>query len=280
MTHRFRRARRPIRLWLGGGTALATILMSGLASAQETRFFLRNGSAVCGTVLGEQGINTAVQTSNGTQVIVRRDQIARRLVEACDTPVATAPAGARPVTTTAPAADPQSLAYDLHFSGSTSMGERMVPDLVDMFLASNQYRKKGWAPGAAPNERVQEGRSDAGRTLRVLIATTGSQGAMSSLTEFRADIAMNVRRPNAAEAAAFRTAYGLEANAAPREYVVSLDGLAVIVHPENKVRMLSLDQLRDIYAGTITNWSQVGGDNLAIRLVARESASAAWELFN
>lgn len=61
---------------------------------------------------------------------------------------------------------------------------------------------------------------------------------------------------------------------------MALDGLAVIVHPDNKVRQLSLEQLRDIYAGAITNWSEVGGDNLGIRLVARESASVAWALFN
>lgn len=61
---------------------------------------------------------------------------------------------------------------------------------------------------------------------------------------------------------------------------MALDGLAVIVHPENAVRQLSMDQLRDIYAGAITNWSEVGGANLPIRFVARESASAAWGLFN
>lgn len=111
--------------------------------------------------------------------------------------------------------DGQSAAYNLRFGGSTMMGERMVPDLVDIFLAGNQLRAKGWAPGATPNERVQEGRGEAGRTVRVLVATSGAQGAMPSLNEFRADIAMNSRQPNAAELAAYRTAYGLEGNATP-----------------------------------------------------------------
>jgi hypothetical protein len=86
------------RHWLGDGGALATLILSGLAAmpaaAQETRFYLRSGTAVCGTVLGEQGSSMTVQTSNGLQVILRRDQIARRQVEACEAPA--------PVTAAAP----------------------------------------------------------------------------------------------------------------------------------------------------------------------------------
>lgn len=180
-------------------------------------------------MLGEQGINTAVQTANGMQIILRRDQIARRQTEACDAPaaasaspavtapVATSPAPNRVVVAAARSEEVQPGAFNLRFGGSTTMGERMVPDLVDIFFASNQLRTKGWAPGAAPNERIQDGRGEAGRTVRVLIATSGGQGAMPSLNEFRADLAMNVRPPNADEVAAYRTAYGLEANATPQE---------------------------------------------------------------
>lgn len=47
------------------------------------------------------------------------------------------------------------------------------------------------------------------------------------------------------------------------------DALVVLVHPSNTVKDLSLDQLRDIYTGRISNWKQVGGADHKILVVAR-----------
>ena len=51
------------------------------------------------------------------------------------------------------------------------------------------------------------------------------------------------------------------------------------MNEENPVKDLSVDQLRDIYAGKITNWSEVGGEDLAIQLVNRDEASGTREAF-
>jgi len=55
--------------------------------------------------------------------------------------------------------------------------------------------------------------------------------------------------------------------------VITKDGLAIIVHPSNPVRSLSLDQLRGIYTGLYNNWSQVGGPDARIHVIAREEGS-------
>ncbi len=60
---------------------------------------------------------------------------------------------------------------------------------------------------------------------------------------------------------------------------IAHDGIAVIVHSSNRVQNLTLDQLRDIYAGRIQNWSEVGGDDLPILLVNRDEASGTREAF-
>jgi len=57
------------------------------------------------------------------------------------------------------------------------------------------------------------------------------------------------------------------------EVVVARDGVAVIVHPANKVESLSLEQVQNIFAGNITNWSIVGGTNHVITVVTREEGS-------
>jgi phosphate transport system substrate-binding protein len=54
---------------------------------------------------------------------------------------------------------------------------------------------------------------------------------------------------------------------------IARDGIAMIIHPENNVTNLTLDQLRDIYSGKINNWAQVGGNNAAILVVNREAGS-------
>lgn len=56
-------------------------------------------------------------------------------------------------------------------------------------------------------------------------------------------------------------------------FPIGLDGIAVVVHPSNDVAGLSLVQLRDIYAGDVLNWMQLGGRDGEILLVSREEGS-------
>ncbi len=50
----------------------------------------------------------------------------------------------------------------------------------------------------------------------------------------------------------------------PKEFLVALDGIAVVVHPKNPVKDLTADQLREIFLGNITNWKSSGGANKPI----------------
>ncbi len=54
---------------------------------------------------------------------------------------------------------------------------------------------------------------------------------------------------------------------------IARDGIAVIVHPSNTIGELTREQIRDIYAGEVTNWSQVGGKDASIAFVTREEGS-------
>lgn len=64
-----------------------------------------------------------------------------------------------------------------------------------------------------------------------------------------------------------------EEKAQLNEIIVAQDGIAVIVHPSNPVNNLTLEQIRKIYTGEITNWEQVGGQNQQINVVTREEGS-------
>ena len=60
---------------------------------------------------------------------------------------------------------------------------------------------------------------------------------------------------------------------------IAFDALAVIVHPSNKVKQLTREQLEDIYTGKIKNWKEVGGDDAKIVAYSRESSSGTYEFF-
>jgi len=63
----------------------------------------------------------------------------------------------------------------------------------------------------------------------------------------------------------------------PVAHVVAFDAIVPVVHPKNKVQNLTVDQLSQIYQGKITNWKEVGGDDLKIVVISRDSSSGTFE---
>ena len=63
------------------------------------------------------------------------------------------------------------------------------------------------------------------------------------------------------------------------EYKIAIDGLAIVVNPSNPVNGLTLQQVKEIFTGAVTNWSEVGGKDAKIVLVSRDTASGTYETF-
>ena len=64
-----------------------------------------------------------------------------------------------------------------------------------------------------------------------------------------------------------------------QETILAIDGIAIIVNPENPVSDLSLETIAKIYTGEITNWSEVGGNDAEIVLIGREAGSGTRDGF-
>jgi phosphate transport system substrate-binding protein len=71
----------------------------------------------------------------------------------------------------------------------------------------------------------------------------------------------------------------VEKGVMPVAHVIALDGVVIIVHPGNPVKELSLDQLKSIYKGEITSWKQVGGPDVKIIKISRDTNSGTYETF-
>jgi phosphate transport system substrate-binding protein len=111
-------------------------------------------------------------------------------------------------------------------------------------------------------------------SVSIAVTGGGSGTGIAALINGTVDIANASRqmKDNEIEAA---QANGIE----PVELTVAIDALAVVVHPDNPVNQLSIDQLADIYTGRITNWQEVGGYDAEIVLLSRETNSGTHVYF-
>jgi phosphate transport system substrate-binding protein len=99
----------------------------------------------------------------------------------------------------------------------------------------------------------------------------GSGEGMKALIDGSTDIANSSREIKSTEVALAKSK-GVE----PKEIAVAIDAIVPIVNPKNRVKDLTIDQLSQIYQGKITNWKEVGGDDLQI-VVSRDSSSGTFE---
>ena len=126
--------------------------------------------------------------------------------------------------------------------GSTSM-EKVIGALGESFMEANKGTTFTYNP-------------------------TGSGSGIQAVSEGRCDIGLSSRALKDDEKAA-----GL------KETTLALDGIAIIVNPQNPVQDLTLEQIAKIFTGEITDWSEVGGDAGTISCIGREAGSGTRDGF-
>lgn len=110
--------------------------------------------------------------------------------------------------------------------------------------------------------------------MDITVKKTGSSDGAAALIDGRCDIAIMSRFMKDKE---FKKAVDNEVF--PVAHVVAMDGVCVVVHPSNPVTELTTTQIRAIYQGKISNWKEVGGPDLKIVAVSRDTSSGTYETF-
>ncbi len=108
----------------------------------------------------------------------------------------------------------------------------------------------------------------------IAVTGGGSGTGFAALINGTCDVAIASRKITSKEVDQMKKK-GVE----PKENVLALDGIAVVVHPSNPVGQLTIEQLRDIFTGKITDWAQVGGKAGPIVLLSREVNSGTHVFF-
>ena len=106
--------------------------------------------------------------------------------------------------------------------------------------------------------------------VTVYVQGGGSSVGVRSAADRSADIGMASREVKLSE---------LQENPELVVHTIARDGIAVVSEPSCTVDNLTLDQVRGIFSGEITNWSEVGGADMAITVVAREEGSGTRAAF-
>ena len=108
--------------------------------------------------------------------------------------------------------------------------------------------------------------------VQISLSGGGSGEGVKALIDKTTNIATSSREIKKEEIALAETK-GVK----PVAHVVAYDAIIPVVNPKNKVSNLSIDQLSQIYQGKITNWKEVGGEDLQIVVISRDSSSGTFE---
>jgi len=113
------------------------------------------------------------------------------------------------------------------------------------------------------------------KDLSITVKKTGSGDGAAALVDGRCDIASMSRFMKEKE---FKKA--ADNGVMPVAHAIAMDGVCVVVHPSNPVSALSTEQVRQIYMGRITNWKDVGGADMPIVAISRDTSSGTYETFH
>jgi len=110
--------------------------------------------------------------------------------------------------------------------------------------------------------------------VNIAVTGGGSGTGIAALINKKTDIANSSRDMSPKEIEAAQ-----KAGVKPIAVAFATDGISVIVHPENPVKKLTLDQLGNLFSGKITNWKELGGPDMAVSLYGRQSNSGTYVFF-
>jgi len=138
---------------------------------------------------------------------------------------------------------------EIHIDGSTTVGP-----IIDAFVGAFE-------------------KSNAG--IKFTVKKTGSGDGAAALIDGRCHIATMSRFMKKDE-----YTKAVAAGKMPVPFTICMDGVCLIVHPSNPVKQLTKAQVKAIYTGKVTNWKEVGGADLPIVAISRDTSSGTYEVFH
>ncbi|PRW89040.1 hypothetical protein C7A11_10775 [Pseudomonas simiae] len=165
----------------------------------------------------------------------------------------------------------------LRIQGSNTIGAALGPALVKGLMEHQGLQAVHSEPAEGANEQRVIGKTRRGKTVIIEIAAHGSSTGFTALKKSTADLAASSRPIKDSELVDLEPLGDLKSPEA--EQVIAIDGLAIILHPQNPLNTLNTEQLAQVFNGEISTWEALGGVGGPIHVYARDDQSGTYDTF-
>ncbi len=241
---------------LAGGIAFGLSAMTTIAQAAEVTLKAKDGSSeITATLLGFDGQRYRMESTIG-EILIDAFQV-ECFGDAC------------------PSTGGEETGFTI--AGNSDILNNLIPALFEDFTTGVSGRVEFSDEGGARAARLSGTNGEQLGTVKLQGGT--SKEGIANLISRDAILAVSNRPVSEVEAAGF-TRSGIGNPTDPGQQVVlALDGLVMVASPGNPVNAISPANISRVFAGEITNWSQLGGRNASINLYVRESDSGTGAAF-
>ncbi len=168
--------------------------------------------------------------------------------------------------------DLESFVAEARFAGAAVIADTLMPALIEGFARSRDFQVSRSLDG--PDRSVFSLiREDGSTAARLTLISGTSDSGFEALLNRDADLALSLREPSQVERDAARLADQGDLRLARRARVLAIDGLVAVTSPDNPVERISLTELAQTFAGEITNWEALGGDDAPVALHLMQDSS-------
>ncbi len=169
---------------------------------------------------------------------------------------------------------------DIIIAGSNTIGNALMPAIIEKFAELHGLEATR-VVGADPLDLTFQLLNKRGDQIAsVQLLRYGSSTSFKELAVGRTEVGMASRRIKDQEAAQLQAAGLGNMRQADHEHVLGLDGIIVIVSPDNPAVSITLENAAKIFAGELTDWSQLGLPGGPINVYAPSGESGTFETFN
>lgn len=165
----------------------------------------------------------------------------------------------------------------LRIQGSNTIGAALGRALVKGLMEQQGLQAVRSEPAEGANEQRVIGKTRQGKTVIIEVAAHGSSTGFTALKKATADLAASSRPIKDSELVDLEPLGDLKSPEA--EQVIAIDGLAIILHPQNPLNTLDTEQLAQIFNGEVSTWEALGGVGGPIHLYARDDQSGTYDTF-
>lgn len=124
-------------------------------------------------------------------------------------------------------------------------------------------------------QKVSEAYMKENPGVRISISGGGSGNGIKAIIDGTTDVGMSSRFIKESE-----VKLAVERGAYPVPFAVAYDCIVPVVHPSNSVSNITLEQLKAIYEGKLTNWKDLGGPDREVVVISRDTSSGTYEVWN